>query len=163
VPRPASPLPQPRPPVLTMPRTEVPLIPDDVPRPTAQPRTDDPAAVDRPAAKADAGRAELPASLHVQPRAASINAGAAQCRPEYPAAAARAGTTGTSRIRFSVDAAGVVSGAQILASSGATREHRLLDKAAADALARCPIVVGTDDLGRPVGTTVDVEYVWTLH
>ncbi len=99
----------------------------------------------------------------IQSHLASINAGASQCRPEYPAAAARAGTTGVSRIRFSVDAAGKVTNALMLASSGPTREHRLLDKAAADALQHCPITVGTDDTGRPVGTTTDVEYVWRLN
>jgi protein TonB len=101
--------------------------------------------------------------LHVAARLAHINAGAAQCRPEYPAAALRAGVTGVSRIRFTVDASGKVSAAQILQSSGATRENRLLDKAAAEALARCPVQVGTDEMGRPVGATTDVDYVWTLN
>ncbi len=39
----------------------------------------------------------------------------------------------------------------------------MMDKAAAEALAQCPVQVGTDDMGRPVGTTTDVEYVWTLN
>ena len=105
-------------------------------------------------------------SLHdvarVLARAARIDAGAAQCRPDYPAAAQRAGATGITRIRFSVDASGRIAGSQILQSSGTTRENRMMDKAAADALAQCPVQVGTDDLGRPVGTTTDVEYVWRL-
>jgi len=101
--------------------------------------------------------------VRVLARAARINAGAAQCRPEYPAAAQRAGITGTSRIRFSVDASGRVTGSQILQSSGSTRENRLLDKAAAQALAQCPVQVGTDEMGRPVGATTDVDYVWTLN
>ncbi len=103
------------------------------------------------------------AVARVLARAARINAGAAQCRPEYPAAAQRAGVTGVTRIRFSVDASGRISGSQILQASGASRENRLMDKAAADALAQCPVQVGTDDQGRPVGTTTDVEYVWTLN
>ena len=94
---------------------------------------------------------------------AHLNAGAAQCRPEYPALALRAGVAGVSRIRFSVDASGHISGAQILQSSGPTRENRLLDKAAADALAQCPVTAGTDEMGRPVGATADVDYVWTLN
>ena len=106
-------------------------------------------------------------SLHdvarVLARAARIDAGAAQCRPDYPAAAQRAGATGVTRIRFSVDASGRIAGAQILQSSGPTRENRMMDKAAADALAQCPVQVGTDDMGRPVGTTTDVEYVWRLN
>ena len=106
-------------------------------------------------------------SLHsvtrVLARAARINAGAAQCRPDDPAAAQRAGATGVTRIRFSVDASGRIAGSQILQSSGSTRENRMMDKAAAEALAQCPVQVGTDDMGRPVGTTTDVEYVWTLN
>lgn len=96
-------------------------------------------------------------------RRAVLDAGAAQCRPVYPAAAQRAGVTGVSRIRFTVDATGRVAGAQVLQSPGPTRENRLLDKAAADALAQCPVTAGTDDRGRPVGGSADVEYVWTLN
>lgn len=96
-------------------------------------------------------------------RAARIDAGAVQCRPEYPGAAQRAGATGITRIRFSVDATGRIAGSQILQSSGPSREHRLMDRAAAEALAQCPVHVGTDEAGRPVGTTTDVEYVWTLN
>jgi protein TonB len=99
----------------------------------------------------------------VEPRAARINAGAAQCHPEYPAAAQRAGATGSTRIRFTVDALGRIAGSQILHASGSTREHRLMDQAAAAALAQCPVQVGTDEQGRPVGTTTDVEYVWSLN
>jgi len=96
-------------------------------------------------------------------RAARIDAGAAQCRPEYPTAAQRTGATGVTRIRFSVDASGRIAGSQILRSSGSSREHRMMDRAAAEALAQCPVQVGTDEMGRPVGTTTDVEYVWTLN
>ena len=97
------------------------------------------------------------------PRAAHVDVGAAGCRPDYPAAAQRAGVVGVTRIRFTVDASGRIAGAQILQPSGAMRENRLMDKAAAEALARCPVQVGTDELGRPVGTTTDVDYVWTLN
>ena len=100
--------------------------------------------------------------VRVLARAARIDAGAAQCRPEYPAAAQRAGATGVTHIRFSVDASGRIAGTQIVQPSGSSRENRLMDKAAADALAQCPVQVGTDELGRPVGTTTDVEYVWKL-
>jgi protein TonB len=96
-------------------------------------------------------------------RAARIDAGDAQCRPAYPAVAQRAGVTGTTRIRFSVDAMGRIAGSQIVQPSGTTRENRLMDKAAAEALAQCPVQVGTDELGRPTGTTTDVTYVWSLN
>ncbi|HEY9029404.1 MAG TPA: TonB family protein [Burkholderiaceae bacterium] len=149
---------------LTAPQLVVPVIPDDDRQ--APPLQVTPLGPDKPTGPVEVARVDDPPAakvVRVQPHPASINAGAAQCRPEYPAAAARAGTTGVSRIRFTVDAGGKVSAAQILASSGPTREHRMLDKAAAEALAQCPIVVGTDDMGRPVGTTVDVDYVWTLN
>jgi len=96
-------------------------------------------------------------------RPARLDAGAAQCRPDYPAAAQRAGATGSTRIRFTVDALGRIAGSQILHASGPTREHRLMDQAAAAALARCPVQAGTDEQGRAVGTTTDVEYVWSLN
>jgi protein TonB len=96
------------------------------------------------------------------PRAAQVDVGAAGCRPGYPAAAQRAGVAGITRIRFTVDASGRIAGAQILRPSGSLRENHLLDKAAAEALAQCPVRVGTDERGRPVGTTTDVDYVWTL-
>ena len=115
---------------------------------------------------ADAGARHDDDTVHqvarVLARAARIDAGAVQCRPEYPAAAQRAGATGVTRIRFSVDASGRVVGSQVLQPSGSTRENRLMDKAAADALAQCPVQVGTDETGRAVGTTTDVDYVWKL-
>ena len=99
----------------------------------------------------------------VTARAASLDAGAAACRPEYPAAAQRAGATGVTRLRFTIGANGVVMRAEILHSAGPTREHRLLDRAAADALQRCPVTVGLDEEGRPVGATTEVEYSWGLR
>ena len=160
-----TPLPRPNQAQPTQPQLVVPVIPeaktdDSTPvakvfDPNDRPQ---PAIADKPTeiAKADPGP-------RVQGHPASINAGAAQCRPEYPAQALRTGATGVSKIRFTVDAGGKVAAAQILAPSGMTREHRMLDKAAAEALAQCPIVVGTDEMGRAVGTTVDVEYVWTMN
>lgn len=115
-------------------------------------------------ARVDTGPArDGPARVTALARAARFDAGASECRPEYPAAAQRAGAVGTTRIRFTVDATGRVAGSQILQASGTTRENRMMDKAAADALARCPVQVGTDELGRPTGTTTDVTYVWSLN
>jgi protein TonB len=94
--------------------------------------------------------------------AAQINVNACE-KPEYPAAAARAEATGTTKIRFTVDAAGKVSKADIERSSGASREHRLLDRAAVEALSKCPFKPGTDETGKPVGATTLVEYVWKLE
>ena len=104
-----------------------------------------------------------PAPPAVQARPARINANDPACKPEYPPAATRASATGTSRIKFTVDAAGKVTAAEVVGSSGPTREHRLLDKAAQAALSTCPFSPGIDSTGKPVGTEVVVEYAWKLE
>ena len=142
-----------------------PVIPTEPPPDTVVAKVDDPVDKPEPTVVIASVRDDRPAHdvLRVLARAAHINAGASQCRPEYPLAAQRAGITGVTRIRFSVDANGRIAGSQILQASGASRENRLMDKAAAEALAQCPVQVGTDETGRPVGTTTDVEYVWSLN
>ena len=80
--------------------------------------------------------------------------------PEYPAASLRADATGTSKIRFTVDATGTVSKAEIEVSSGASREHRLLDRTAVEALSKCRFKPGIDEQGKPIGGTTRVSYVW---
>ena len=158
-------LPRPRQPVLHPPLVTPPAqiaaekTPDAIATP---PDTDDTPVIVASAGPGD-DRAVRDQPIRAMPRPARIDAGAARCHPEYPAAAQRAGATGTTKIRFSVDAAGRISGSQILQSSGATRENRMMDKAAAEALAQCPVQVGTDELGRPMGTTTDVVYVWSLN
>ena len=118
-----------------------------------------------PDVHADGGGEKLALAEPVRspPRAGRLDANAAQCRPEYPAAAARTGATGVSHLRFTIAPSGRVMNAQILQPSGPTREHRLLDQAAAAALAQCPVTVGTDEAGHAVASTADVEYVWTLN
>ncbi len=83
-------------------------------------------------------------------------------KPEYPAAAARAEATGTTKIRFVVDAEGKVSSATVEAQAGSSREHRLLDRTAVEALSKCRFKPGTDEQGKPLGGTTVVEYVWKL-
>jgi len=84
-------------------------------------------------------------------------------KPEYPAAAARAEATGTTKILFTVDATGHVSNAQVTKPSGSSREHRLLDRTAVEALSKCPFTPGVDASGKPVGATTSVDYVWNLN
>ena len=84
------------------------------------------------------------------------------CRPEMPPAAIRLGVTGTSGVRLTVSASGQISQAEITRSSGPTREHRLLDRAALEALSRCPFVPGRDGDGHPVGGAVDLTFTWSL-
>lgn len=83
-------------------------------------------------------------------------------KPEYPAAATRAEATGTTKIRFTVDASGKVSKSELEKSAGSSREHRLLDRAAIEALSKCPFKPGMDEQGKPVGAVAIVEYVWKL-
>jgi protein TonB len=90
-------------------------------------------------------------------------ADASQCKPEYPPAAQRAEATGTTVIRFTVDATGRLAGADVVRSAGASREHRLLDRAAVSALSECKFSPGRDENGRPVGASFNVEYVWKLQ
>lgn len=92
---------------------------------------------------------------------AKIDVGTCE-KPEYPPAAARAEATGITKIRFTVDAQGKVSSAEKLQGSGSSREHRLLDNAAIEALSKCRFKPGTDEQGRPVGGTTVVDYVWKL-
>jgi protein TonB len=96
-------------------------------------------------------------------RAARIDFSDPNCKPEYPAAALRAGTTGTSRIRLTVDGSGKVTSAEVVGSSGPTRENRILDNAAKAAFSSCRFFPGVDENGRPVGTTSITEYVWKLE
>ncbi|MFL6677200.1 MAG: energy transducer TonB [Burkholderiaceae bacterium] len=121
-----------------------------MPPPAPEPRIQPPAPV-------------APVATPVAARPAKFNANDPACKPEYPPAAVRAGATGVTKMRFVVDASGKVTSAEIVGSSGPTREHRLLDNAAKSTIAACPFTPGVDAEGRPTGTTVPVEYVWKLE
>jgi len=84
-------------------------------------------------------------------------------KPDYPAQAARAEATGTTKIRFVVDGEGRVSKADVESPSGSSREHRLLDRLAVEALSKCRFKPGMDEHGKPTGTTTVVTYVWKLE
>jgi TonB family protein len=79
-------------------------------------------------------------------------------RPEYPREAARAGDTGTTKIRFQVSAEGVVTEARVVRSSGSA----LLDEAAVASLSKCSFRPAAVD-SRPVAGSTVVEYVWRLE
>lgn len=113
-----------------------------------------------PAAPAPATAAvAAPPAPKPQPVPARIDVSTCE-KPEYPAAALRADATGTTKIRFTVDATGAVAKAEIERPAGSSREHRLLDRAAVDALSKCRFKPGTDEQGKPVGGTTVVDYVW---
>jgi periplasmic protein TonB len=88
------------------------------------------------------------------------------CAPtndDYPPQALRVEATGTTKIRFTVDANGKLSSAEVVKSAGPTREHRLLDRIAQQKLSECSFKPGIDENGRPTGGTFDVEYVWKIQ
>lgn len=113
-----------------------------------------------PAAPAP-GPVAPPAPPAPRPQAVAARIDVSSCeKPEYPAAALRADATGTTKIRFTVDATGVVAKAEIERAAGVSREHRLLDRTAVEALSKCRFRPGTDEQGKAVGGTTVVEYVW---
>ena len=116
-----------------------------------------------PDRKVEPAAPPAPPAPPVTARAARIDANDPSCKPEFPPAALRAQVSGVSRIRFTVDANGKVTAADVVGSSGPTREHRLLDNAAKSALATCPFTAGVDANGTKIGTQVEVSYAWKLE
>lgn len=108
--------------------------------------------------------AEGPATPHAVAKPAIANVQA--CAPgadDYPAAARRAEATGTTRLRFTIDAAGALTRSEIVKSAGMTREHRMLDKVAESKLAGCYFTAGVDENGRAMGGTFEVDYIWKIQ
>lgn len=102
-----------------------------------------------------------------KPRVAApiINVGKCVNYDDYPAAALRAEATGTTKVRLTVDASGVVNKADVLASAGPSREHRLLDRAAVTQFTSgsCKGTPMTDASGNNIAGTVDVDVVWKIN
>jgi len=150
---------------LPPPPVYVPPPPVDVPPPPIAPQITTtnvmpPPAPDR---KVEPAAPPAPPAPSITARPARIDANDPACKPEFPPAALRAQVSGVSRIRFTVDANGKVTSADVVGSSGPTREHRLLDNAAKSALATCPFKAGVDANGTPIGTQVEVSYAWKLE
>ena len=123
--------------------------------PPAPPVTIAPAAPEAPPAPAPPA-----APVRVAPQ---VNFNTDCEKPTYPAAAARAEATGVVRIKVMVGTDGRATATEIARSSGATREHKLLDRAAETAVKNtCKFKPGTVD-GKPEPLTTYVEYAWRLE
>ncbi len=103
-----------------------------------------------------------PMPTTITPRPAQINANDPACRPTFPPSALDANDRGITRLRFTVDAQGKVTNAEVIGSSGSSREHRLLDDAAAAALSTCQFTPGIDESGKFVSTIVAVDWDWRI-
>jgi protein TonB len=123
-----------------------------------------PAPVTIAPAPAPAAPPAVAAPAQAPPRLTSADA--RQCAPtadDYPPAAQRAEATGTTVIRFTVDATGKLTSADVVRSAGPSREHRLLDRVAQTKLAECKFTPGRDASGQAIGGSFNVEYVWKLN
>ena len=85
------------------------------------------------------------------------------CGPTYPMAALRAGAQGVTRLAFHLDETGKVLRTEIVQSAGNSREHHLLDAAAAAGLATCPFQPIRDEGGKPIPGTVTLSFTWRLE
>jgi periplasmic protein TonB len=89
-----------------------------------------------------------------------------ECAPkgeDYPAAAVRAQTKGETTVRITVDGQGKLTAAEIIKSSGPSREHRALDRIVLQKLSDCRFRPGVDENGKPMGGTFDTVYNWKLE
>lgn len=148
------------PPPAFVPPPEVNVTPPPTPQPTIT--TTQVMPPPAPAAPVVTAPPAPPAPAVSRARAAQIDVGSCD-KPEYPPKARQTEATGVTKIRFSIDESGQVIKAEITKSSGSSREHRLLDKAAVDALSACRFRPGTDENGKPVGAFSNVEYAWSLE
>ncbi|MEK8033499.1 TonB family protein [Ideonella sp. DXS29W] len=167
-PPPTPMLPQPSTPVQPRIMVEVPIVPpiatptENTISATHEAVTAERGWTDNTAASAASGAGTPPARMVAKPAIANVQ-GCAPTSDDYPAAARRAEATGTTRLRFTIDAAGALVRSEILKSAGVSREHRLLDKVAESKLAGCYFTAGIDENGRAVGGTFEVDYVWRLE
>lgn len=82
-------------------------------------------------------------------------------KPEYNRQARAAEAQGAVTILFTMDTTGVINEATVEKSSGPTREHKMLDRLALDAVRACKGRPGTLD-GKPEKLTSRITYVWKI-
>ena len=123
-----------------------------------------PAATPGPALPGVAGNENGTAPpVRVEAHDTRVYADAPQCQPIYPQMARTQHVAGTTRLRFTVDAAGHIVDVKLLRHSGQMPENFLLDRTAMDALSHCPVIMGNDESGNPVAGTTVVDYIWKLY
>jgi protein TonB len=157
-PEPPRPMPRVAPPDVVVPKVEVEVPPPPVEN---QVRATTEVAPQEPAQPA---QAEAPA----QPTTPSPNTGAMRsavladangcAKPNYPAAAARNGDTGTVTLALLVGTDGHVTSSRVQKSSGS----RELDRAAVNALSLCQFKPAMNN-GVPEAGWAQIAYVWTLE
>ena len=76
-------------------------------------------------------------------------------------AARRAEAQGATTILFTMDTSGQISEANVEKSSGPSREHKILDRLALEAVRACKGTPGTLD-GKPEKLTSRITYVWRI-
>ncbi len=103
-----------------------------------------------------------PPRVAARPTIANVQSCAPKAE-DYPAAALRAEATGTTKVRFTIDAAGKLSTAEVVRSAGSSREHKQMDRVATQKLSECSFRPGNDENGKPVGGVFEVEYVWKIE
>jgi protein TonB len=82
-------------------------------------------------------------------------------RPEYPRAARNTESTGSTVIIYTMDTNGQIGEATVERSSGPSREHKQLDRAALEAVKACKGTPGTLD-GKPEKLSGRITYDWKL-
>jgi periplasmic protein TonB len=152
------------PPPSFVPPPEVNVNPPPTPAPTITTTTvaPPPAPVTiTPPAPAAPPAPPAPPRVGAKPAISNVQA----CAPkgsDYPVAALRAEAVGTTRVRFNIGPDGKLAGAEVVRSAGPSREHKMLDRLAVAKLSECSFTAGTDEFGKPVGASFDVDYVWKI-
>jgi protein TonB len=156
-PEPPKPAQQLAPPEVVVPKTEVDVPPPPQPSPVQATTEPDPSPF--PAMPADtAPEAPATPSTHPGQMRTAVFADASGCAlPDYPAAAARRGDTGTTTLALLVGADGRVNSARIDQSSGS----RDLDRAAINALSLCKFKPATNN-GVAEAGWAKLAFVWKL-
>lgn len=152
-PEPPKPTPKAAPPEVVVPKTEVP-VPPPPDEPTVQATTEPDPAPDPAPVQAEAPPAPPSANTGAM-RTAVLSDGCAT--PEYPAAAARDGVTGTVTLALMIGADGRVNSSRVEHSSGS----RELDRAALKALSMCKFKPAMNG-GTPEAGWGQIAYVWKL-